>query len=95
MKLIRLLALAGCIGLMGSCTPPKEKKKMSGNPVFPGWYADPEGIVFDNEFWIYPTLSSLYGEDEEPTRKIRKEQRMLSIKTTTCKPISMLFHPKI
>ncbi|MDE5647421.1 MAG: glycoside hydrolase family 43 protein [Muribaculaceae bacterium] len=35
------------------------------NPVFPGWYADPEGIVFGKEVWIYPTLSRLYGDDVE------------------------------
>lgn len=33
------------------------------NPVFPGWYADPEGIVIDKKVWIYPTLSRLYGDD--------------------------------
>ena len=25
------------------------------NPVFPGWYADPEGVIFGNAYWIYPT----------------------------------------
>ena len=30
------------------------------NPVFPGHYADPEGIVFDKTFWIYPTFSASY-----------------------------------
>lgn len=35
------------------------------NPVFPGWYADPEGVVFGKEIWIYPTLSRLYGDDKE------------------------------
>ena len=30
------------------------------NPVFPGWYADPEGIVFDDTYWIYPTYSAPY-----------------------------------
>jgi beta-xylosidase len=34
--------------------------KTSGNPVFPGWYADPEGIVFGKEYWIYPTFSAKY-----------------------------------
>ena len=29
--------------------------KTSGNPIFEGWYADPEGIVFGDEYWIYPT----------------------------------------
>ncbi|XP_021957452.1 arabinoxylan arabinofuranohydrolase [Folsomia candida] len=28
------------------------------NPVFPGWYADPEAIIYGNTYWIYPTYSS-------------------------------------
>lgn len=32
----------------------------SGNPLFPGWYADPEGAVFGKEYWIYPTYSDKY-----------------------------------
>ncbi|GAA4456053.1 hypothetical protein GCM10023189_24710 [Nibrella saemangeumensis] len=35
---------------------------MSGNPVFPGWYADPEGIVFGKTYWIYPTYSAPYEQ---------------------------------
>jgi beta-xylosidase len=35
-------------------------KKTSGNPVFPGWYADPEVAVFGREYWIYPTYSAPY-----------------------------------
>lgn len=34
------------------------KKKMSGNPVFTGWYADPEGAVMDGKYWIFPTYSA-------------------------------------
>ena len=30
------------------------------NPVIDGWYADPEGVVFGNEYWIYPTYSARY-----------------------------------
>lgn len=37
----------------------------SGNPVFPGWYADPEGTVYGNQYWIFPTLSLLWGADAE------------------------------
>jgi beta-xylosidase len=33
----------------------------SGNPVFSGWYADPEAVIFGNEYWIYPTYSAPYG----------------------------------
>ena len=34
----------------------------SGNPVLPGWYADPEAHVFDGQYWIFPTYSARYGE---------------------------------
>jgi beta-xylosidase len=42
-------------------------KKTSGNPVFPGWYADPEGIIFNakpggKQYWIYPTFSAPYKD---------------------------------
>ncbi len=36
--------------------------KRSGNPVFPGWYADPEGVIFNGKFWIYPTYSAPYAD---------------------------------
>jgi len=32
----------------------------SGNPVFEGWYADPEGIIYGDKYWIYPTWSDVY-----------------------------------
>ena len=34
----------------------------SGNPILPGWYADPEAHVFQNEYWIYPTYSAPYDQ---------------------------------
>ena len=37
-------------------------QRQSGNPVFEGWYADPEGAVFNDEYWVYPTYSADYGE---------------------------------
>jgi beta-xylosidase len=33
----------------------------AGNPVFPGWYADPEAAIFDDTYWIYPTTSKAYA----------------------------------
>lgn len=36
------------------------KEISSGNPVFEGWYADPEVVVFNREYWIYPTFSSAF-----------------------------------
>lgn len=32
------------------------------NPIFPGWYADPEGIIIDDTYWIFPTYSAPYEE---------------------------------
>lgn len=32
------------------------------NPVIKGWYADPEGIIYNNEYWIFPTYSAPYEE---------------------------------
>src|SRR5688572_4624340 len=34
----------------------------SGNPVIPGWYADPEAHVFRDQYWIYPTYSAPYND---------------------------------
>ena len=28
----------------------KHEKEYSGNPIVEGWYADPEGVVFDDEY---------------------------------------------
>jgi beta-xylosidase len=35
---------------------------LSGNPIIPGWYADPEAHVFDGQYWIYPTYSAPYDQ---------------------------------
>lgn len=63
-----------------------DKKQTSGNPVFPGWYADPEGAVFGNEYWIYPTYSAPYDQqtfmDAFSSRDLvhwKKHPRVLSI----------------
>jgi beta-xylosidase len=39
-----------------------QDKERSGNPIFPGWYADPEGLIFNKEYWIYPTYSAPYNK---------------------------------
>lgn len=35
----------------------------ASNPVFSGWYADPEAVIYGDTYWIYPT-SSLPFEDQ-------------------------------
>jgi beta-xylosidase len=34
----------------------------SGNPVFEGWYADPEAHIFGKTCWIFPTYSTQYDQ---------------------------------
>ena len=34
----------------------------SGNPILPGWYADPEAHIFRNQYWIFPTYSAPYNK---------------------------------
>jgi len=29
----------------------------SGNPLFKGWYADPEVAILQGEYWVFPTIS--------------------------------------
>lgn len=39
-----------------------QQQTRSGNPVFEGWYADPEGAVLDGQYWIFPTYSARYED---------------------------------
>ncbi|GAB3011012.1 glycoside hydrolase family 43 protein [Spirosoma pulveris] len=39
---------------------PASAGRKSGNPIFPGWYADPEGVLFNKQYWVYPTYSAPY-----------------------------------
>lgn len=40
--------------------PGNAQNEFSGNPIFPGWYADPEARIFQNTIWVYPTYSAKY-----------------------------------
>ncbi len=64
MKIHVLTSLCLFILIVSSCQSKKktvEKTLYSGNPILPGWYADPEGAIFGDEYWIYPTYSDHYG----------------------------------
>ena len=54
-----ILVLIVATGLMATNCP-TESVEYSGNPVIEGWYADPEGIVYGNTYWIFPTYSDAY-----------------------------------
>jgi beta-xylosidase len=41
-------------------SPGNVHSQTSGNPVFQGWYADPEAKIFNHQYWIYPTYSAPY-----------------------------------
>ncbi len=64
------LAAAGVVitsAAFGQTATPVPDEPHPGNPVFPGWYADPEGVVLTDEegrtrFWIYPTFSARYDD---------------------------------
>jgi len=34
----------------------------AGNPIIPGWYADPEARIFEGQYWIFPTYSAPYDQ---------------------------------
>lgn len=50
--------LATSLASHGQATQPR----LSGNPLFPGWYADPEAAIFGQQYWLYPTYSAPYSQ---------------------------------
>jgi len=42
------------------CTSHLQAQK--NNPVFPGWYADPEGSILANQYWVFPTFSAPFNQ---------------------------------
>ena len=59
---IRSLAYVLAFFALPGCAPTAVRApERVGNPVFEGWYADPEGVIFDDTYWIYPTYSDHYG----------------------------------
>ena len=53
------LTLAAAISLCCACS---HQQNFSGNPIFPGRYADPEAVIWDDEYWIFPTASLPFEE---------------------------------
>ena len=61
MKRIILLSVFAFV-LSHAFSQTRKQKGNSGNPVFTGWYADPEGAIFDNTVWVFPTFSAPYDQ---------------------------------
>src|SRR5262245_32558759 len=59
-RALTLLLLAACASAPDAARDGAVER--SGNPLFPGWYADPEVAVFGDRYWIYPTFSAPYDE---------------------------------
>jgi len=62
----------------------------SGNPILPGWYADPEAHVFEGQYWIFPTYSAPYDQQTHmdafsSTNLVtwQKHERVLDVKNVS------------
>jgi beta-xylosidase len=56
--------------------PEFKRNGQSGNPVLEGWYADPEGIIYGDEFWIFPTWSDQWGPDTYTARMSDQQKEL-------------------
>ncbi|MFI5158221.1 MAG: glycoside hydrolase family 43 protein [Sphingobacteriales bacterium] len=61
MKFRAILFTIALVGWYGNVIA-QQKKEMSGNPIIPGWNADPEAKIFEGQYWIYPTYSAPYEQ---------------------------------
>ncbi|MBX3433806.1 MAG: glycoside hydrolase family 43 protein [Pirellulales bacterium] len=72
-----IAAVVGLLTVVAACaqTPREEFKRQgfTGNPVFAGWYADPEAAIFGDRYWVFPTFSDFYD-----TETLRIDPRKLS-----------------
>ena len=53
-------ALVFVAGALAACATTRTPERRAGNPVWEGWYADPEGIIFGDRYFVYPTFSAAY-----------------------------------
>ncbi|MDX3931841.1 MAG: glycoside hydrolase family 43 protein [Stenotrophomonas sp.] len=60
--LVAVAVFAAVAAAAASAGPVGPAAATSGNPILPGWYADPEAAVFGSTYWIFPTRSAPYAE---------------------------------
>ncbi|MBS9462589.1 glycoside hydrolase family 43 protein [Flagellimonas sp. 389] len=41
-----------------------QQEVKTGNPILKEWYADPEIVIFDNTYWIFPTFSGIVKKQD-------------------------------
>lgn len=56
---IAFLLVSLTLPALAQATRPAGK---SGNPIFEGYYADPEAVIFGDTYWIFPTYSAPYDQ---------------------------------
>lgn len=93
--------IAICSLLFIACQNPKttEVPETSGNPIFEGWYADPEGVVFGDEYWVFPTYSNRYKQQiffdafssKDRDHRVTSIDKMKFNADGTIRPIKMTF----
>jgi len=59
--MVRILIVVAASVFLGACASVRREPV---NPVIAGWYADPEGVVFDGVVWMYPTRSRPYDQQQ-------------------------------
>ncbi len=69
---IAAIVAISALAVLGSCSsgpahasptaPPTPAHSPAPNPIFPGWYADPEALLIDGTAWIFPTTSAKYDD---------------------------------
>lgn len=74
MKKPLLLSLIVIFLLLSCGAHQKSQSIYSENPTFPGWYADPEGIIYGDQYWIYPTYSGVYKTPDTSTHLSKKQK---------------------
>jgi len=57
-----MLLAAGLLATSLASHAQATKPPTSGNPIFPGWYADPDAAIFNKQYWLYPTYSAPYEQ---------------------------------
>ncbi len=79
-----LIIILSLLFFYGQSFSQKHKRSLkAGNPVFPGWYADPECRIFNDTYWIYPTYSDDY---EKPDSITGLSDLQLNIQKNTINP---------
>jgi hypothetical protein len=62
-----LATTLAAVGLLAASAPaaaavPDHPTAVAGNPFVDGWYADPDTVIYDNTYWVFPTSSRPYAE---------------------------------